>query len=444
MGFDSSDPAAKTPQTYLSWNHKVMLLTFLECTLIRGVVEKSGKIVMKELFVFFIGMILFLGACKGEQIDHAVGDPIKTSGVVVSEGLCGNGTCDGPENATNCPQDCQEEEAGAKIPAPSAPAPASDEIPPIYFFYAIHAHGSDENLPYEDLARNQLNPQIAANMIEAIEHIAAVLDRHGVKGTWEFLPATATGLCSYQGENHLLNQLTTNGHEVGAHAHHIDDIQNAYWALRDDCDITARTTSGFIAQISSYGIDEVQSAMSLSIQTSVDLGMTFGTTNLSPGGGRNPFADLCGEQIGLGNSMWDQSGNLMFPWRPDLLHQDVCTHSDEGPMVLVDHVSIEWIKLPGQEGVPDVLTDQNFAQLQNWFNRALQYMQEEKPQRIAVWGFVTHITEYAIGSKAEHTLDHGALAALDHFLTYVDTKRMEGRVVYATVSEIADLSIPDH
>jgi hypothetical protein len=397
----------------------------------------------KRVFVFFVGMVLLLGACikdEGKEIiSESVTDPVTIVDVGGSESRCGDGFCDGPENRDNCPADCLEGDLEGVIPSPSKPSPEIRALPPLYFFYAIHVHGSDENLPYTDTSRLNLNLQVAENMIAAVEDIGEILDRYGVKGTWEVLPATATGICSFQGKDHVFHQLIARGHEVGTHAHRIDDIQNSYWALENDCGITAKTTSGFIAQIGSYDTDEVQSAMSLSIQASLDLGMTTGTTNLSPGGGRNPFAELCSDQIGLDNDMWSRSGNLMFPWRPDVLHQDVCAHNDEGPLIFVDHVSIEWIKLPGQEGVPDVLTDQNFTQLRNWFNGALQYMQEEKPQRIAVWGFVTHITEFAIGSKAEYPLDPEALAALDHFLAYVDSKRMEGKIVYATVSEIADL-----
>jgi hypothetical protein len=115
--------------------------------------------------------------------------------------------------------------------------------------------------------------------------------------------------------------------------------------------------------------------MTLSIQTALDLGMTIGTTNLSPGGGRNPFPELCEDQIGVGNTMWGRSGNLMFPWKPDVIHQYICAHNAVGQMVFIDHVFIEWIKLPGQEAVPDVLTDQNFNQLKNWFDGALHVLQ---------------------------------------------------------------------
>jgi hypothetical protein len=397
----------------------------------------------RALLLLFIGIVLCVGACIRDEgkdtFTEPVTDPVTIAEYGRSESRCGDGFCDGPENNSNCPADCLEKDVEDVMPSPSDTSSASGDHPPIYFFYAIHVHGSDENLPYTDPARLNLNPKVAENIIAAVVDIEKVLDKYGVKGTWEVLPAAATGICAFQGDDHIFHQLIAKGHEVGTHAHRIDDIQNSYWALKNDCGITAITTSGFIAQISSYDTEEVQSAMSLSIQASVDLGMTIGTTNLSPGGGRNPFAELCNNQIGLDNDMWSQSGNLMFPWRPDILHQDVCAHSDEGSMLLVDHVSIEWIKLPGQEGVPDVLTDQNFTQLRNWFDGALQYMEEEKPQRIAAWGFVTHITEYAVGSKAEHPLDPEALTALDNFLAYVDSKRMEGKIIYATVSEIADL-----
>lgn len=105
----------------------------------------------------------------------------------------------------------------------------------------------------------------------------------------------------------------------------------------------------------------------------------------------------------------------------------------------MDHVSIEWLILPDALGPPDVLDDRHFEQLKNYFDAALKYMQEYKPQRAACWGFVTHLSEYAVGNWAEHPPEASALAALDRFLAYVDTQRIQGNVVYATSSEIAAL-----
>jgi hypothetical protein len=137
--------------------------------------------------------------------------------------------------------------------------------------------------------------------------------------------------------------------------------------------------------------------------------------------------------------MWALSGNLIFPWKPDYVHHDICAHNDQGEMLFVDHVSIEWIILPEYQSVPDILSNEHFDQLRIWFDGALQYMAEEKPSRIATWGFVTHITEYAKGSHAEYPLDPGSLAALDSFLDYVSSEADAGRVIFATVEEIADV-----
>ena len=45
-----------------------------------------------------------------------------------------------------------------------------------------------------------------------------------------------------------------------------------------------------------------------------------------------------------------------------------------------------------------------------------------------------------MGSQGENQSHPGALAALDRFLDYVDSKVAEGRVVYAIANEIADLA----
>ncbi len=57
-------------------------------------------------------------------------------------------------------------------------------------------------------------------------------------------------------------------------------------------------------------------------------------------------------------------------------------------------------------------------------------------------GFVTHITEYAQGGSAEYPPDPAALDALASFLAYVDSKQAEGRVVFVTANEIAELAFP--
>lgn len=316
-----------------------------------------------------------------------------------------------------------------------------DPVPPLYFFYVIHTHVQGDWLPYTDPGMTRLDPAVADNMLAAIEGIAQVLERHGVKGTWEVVYGTSKGLCRYQGENHIFRHLLDAGHEVAVHAHRNQDIEPAFHNLQDCCGITPKTTSGFMGEVFQVRSEGAQQAISEAIEIALDLGMTVGTENLAPVDRRNPFGSLCGNQFGEGNDMWPETGNLMFPWKPDYLHRNICAHDPEGGMVLVDHVGPWWMRLPGQP-MPDVLTDAHFDRLRQMFDAALQYMQEHRPERLAAWGFVTHLTEYAVGHRAENPPEPEALAALDRFLDYVAEKAAQGRVVFATASEIAELAFP--
>ncbi|MEW5941019.1 MAG: hypothetical protein AB1750_15235 [Chloroflexota bacterium] len=335
-----------------------------------------------------------------------------------------------PENGNRPP-------ATASVPAE---VPAA-EIPPLYFFYAIHTHVQGDWLPYESPPMLRLDTRAADNMLLAITAIQQVLDRYGAKGTWEVVYGTAKGLCTYQGQNHIFRQLEAAGHEIAVHAHRTEDIGRAAENLRTDCGMNPQTTSGFIAEVSKAGTGGAQEAMIEAIEVSLANGLTVGTENLSPGGGKNPFAELCANQFGVGNDMWRESGNLMFPWRPDYPNGNICADNPQAQLVFVDHVSIEWLTLAGG-GMPDVVGDAQFDALRQMFDAALAYMEQNRPQQVAAWGFVTHITEYAPGSKAENPPDPQVLAALDRFMAYVAQKAAEGRVIFATAGEIARSVVP--
>ncbi|OGO16900.1 MAG: hypothetical protein A2Z14_01910 [Chloroflexi bacterium RBG_16_48_8] len=74
--------------------------------------------------------------------------------------------------------------------------------------------------------------------------------------------------------------------------------------------------------------------------------LTIGTTNLSGGENRNPFAETRNNQISHDNTILVQSGNLMLPKKADVLNMNICAHTAEGDMILIDPVSIELIILP--------------------------------------------------------------------------------------------------
>ena len=81
-------------------------------------------------------------------------------------GECGDGVCDGPETAENCPADCQIG-SGPTSRAPLPPGAIEADAPPLFFFYAVHVHGSKEYLPYADPGRTVVDPVAAENMLAA-------------------------------------------------------------------------------------------------------------------------------------------------------------------------------------------------------------------------------------------------------------------------------------
>lgn len=351
-------------------------------------------------------------------------------------GECGDGICGGPENPQICPEDCAPPETTSQ----TAVNPDGD-VPPLYFFYVIHAHVSGDKLPY-DITMNQIDTEAAANMVAAIEDIQAVLDRYGIPASWHVAYGGASGYCDFGGPNHVLNRLLDAGHEVGLHAHRTEDIHAAYQALTLDCGITPEVGSGHLLDAHLAGqfgdFEAAQNAMTLSLDVSSGLGVTIVTENLSPGGDKNVFAEACNDQLGIGNSMWAETGNLMFPWRPDYQAGDICAHNPQSDVLFIDHVSIEFA-LTAMYEMSDVWGDPEFSTLQAYLDAALAYMREQKPERVAVWGFVSHITEYAVGGSAENPPDLSALAALDQFLAYVDSMHTLGLLEYATPGQIAVL-----
>jgi len=197
-----------------------------------------------------------------------------------------------------------------------------------------------------------------------------------------------------------------------------------------------------MTEVARAGSAGAQAAMAAEIEAALQLGVHVSTENLSPADERNPFGDLCNNQIGPDNDMWAETGNLLFPWRPDYAGGDICADHPRGEMIFLDHVSITWT-MPGEGSPPaDVLSEEDFDRLKGHLEAALEYMARNQPENLAVWGFVTHIIEYSPGGDAESPPVGKSLDALDQFLTWVDTQQATGRVIYVTASEAAALAFP--
>ena len=308
----------------------------------------------------------------------------------------------------------------------------SAEAPPLYVFYVVHLHLSDDRLPYSDPGLALLDQQAAAHMVAITEAIAEVADRYDFPISWHPVYASAKGIGAYEGDDNVLVRLKASGHELGVHSHDVTEI--------DDADGVSEAL-GLAPTVVSAGLTEASQSRDAQ-QTICDtwescarIGLSVTVNNLSPEDNVSPFGSLCGNVLGEGNDMWRETGNLMFPWKPDYEGDNVCEHADDGRIVYVDHVTPSWLNASGRKA--NLLSDTEFSMLRGWFDNALLYMEAEQPERVAAWGFVTHLSEFTARSDGTMGPDQGALDAFESFLAYVDEQRAAGRVVYATPGEIA-------
>jgi len=83
---------------------------------------------MKRLFLIISILVIFSMACSLGGFLGSAQTSSQETAAPVSEGRCGDGVCDGPENLKNCPQDCLQ---GEEV-APQGSATV-DEKPATWF-----------------------------------------------------------------------------------------------------------------------------------------------------------------------------------------------------------------------------------------------------------------------------------------------------------------------
>jgi hypothetical protein len=127
---------------------------------------------------------------------------------------CGDGVCRGPENAQNCPEDCQPE-AHIESPVPSEVStsenePASGKTSPLYVGISVHLEGwklGNEKLGYNLTAYEKYT--------ENILNYSAMANAYEMPFTWETAnliePSAAL-------ETNVLLELYQRGDGVGIHA----------------------------------------------------------------------------------------------------------------------------------------------------------------------------------------------------------------------------------
>jgi hypothetical protein len=156
-----------------------------------------------------------------------------------SEGPCGDGVCDGPENAENCPADCTEE------PPPMEVTPqASDPRLPLFVTIYYHVEPNPQLFEaiepgyYEavSLTLRQMSASLAETGVHATFCFAWLYNdltycRNHDRGSGEIINTSGdTGIETYE-------QIVGDGHELAYHTHpphSVKDGQLVYYARPND------------------------------------------------------------------------------------------------------------------------------------------------------------------------------------------------------------------
>ncbi len=318
----------------------------------------------------------------------------------------------------------------AAQPSGQGSPPASGTSGPLLVFYAVHVQIGPDYLPYTDASLQQVNPRQVRNITLIIQSLAQVAEKHHLPITWEFPQPMAQALCASPQED-VLGALAAAGHEIGAYAH--SESIAAVAQTLSACGHPPVTVGGLLFEAAQA--ENPQALMAQELSAAAQAGFRYATSDLAPGDTRgNPFAALCHNTLGEGNDMWPQSGNLMFPWYPDYPQQNICVAREDGDILLVDHTSPQWMFHNGS--FVSLLTAANFDALREQLDGALAYLDSHPTGRTAVWGFVTHISEYTSKQDATAPPSPDALAALDDFLAYLEALQDAGKVRLVTVNQI--------
>jgi hypothetical protein len=149
---------------------------------------------LKKRTIQYILLVIFVvSACQPEAPANKQPKPQAQK--------CGDGICSGPENADNCPEDCDEEDKNQN----NAESPAG-EAGPVYLGIMVHLEGWRDEL---------FNEEMFNHHARLIREYASLFETYGAKLTWESKETTDA---SIQWGDNVLKEMEERGHGIGVHA----------------------------------------------------------------------------------------------------------------------------------------------------------------------------------------------------------------------------------
>jgi hypothetical protein len=279
---------------------------------------------VERLFILFISIALisgcnFPGLGATEQAPASPGEPAK---------LCGDGVCSGPENQSNCPEDCAQEPAG---PQPTAHAPestalldAASDVPVLYLGIMVHLEGWEDDQVQEKFEKH----------VDLIREYADLFESYGAKLTLESKEVT-DGILRW-GDNVLL-EMEGRGHGIGVHA----DIGGQ---LNYNCDRLASQLRRDREQLEQLGVNVRHVSGNTShcdwVEATIQAGYAFTTGQVAysvmsmPVEERPPEYRDCQSPGECHDTFPTNLADRLHPWRASS-GLDWLTHDPNGGLVLL-------------------------------------------------------------------------------------------------------------
>ncbi len=349
-----------------------------------------------------------------------------------SEGPCGDGVCDGPENAQNCPEDCAESTTAPVAPPPAPVTGGPDYEPPINVFMVMHI---DPNVNTETNTF-EVTPLLYQTTYDEIDWLMEEAVRHDMHLTFLYngwYPKWALD----HGDVTQFRELVDAGHEIGSHAHRIIyDAERDLWvgcvdevnkygrpnydvALTHQCwEDADRYMDQVVAEIGAAGQNQSMCAVPLMCSDEGQLMEEFGFT-IAPGGRSEKSTTY------FGHLAWN-------PWRTSA--NDELGHELEEDLS-VGYVYVDHLAQIGKEEAHGM--DLTVPQLQRRFLMLYaQWLARERTgaeDKVWTFGFVNHPN---YGDRYNADIEEFLSWLDEHFIGKTSS---HGNVIaqYASVGEIA-------
>lgn len=328
---------------------------------------------------------------------------------------CGDGTCKGPENSNNCPQDCADTPAVITPPSQDDPIVPSSTEPVLLLGIMVHLEGWGDFESQDAFTRH----------IGLMREYADLFERYGAKLTWESKEVTE-GIEAW-GDNVLL-EMEGRGHGIGVHAD-LGGLRNY------NCNRFADELRRERIQLEALGVIVRHVSGTVShcdwVQATIQAGYSFSTGQVAyglmslPEEDRPPEYSDCPDPSECHQTYPEDLSDRLVPWRTST-GSDWLTHDPDGDLVLLSASQGLTCIQEELEGELDKGCTFDVKDIEFFEEELLKAIDLMRPDQVNI-----HYLGWSLGGPLDQEL-------LETWLQVIEPYVEAGQVAWATLPEMYD------